>query len=377
MAGIYIHIPYCKQACSYCDFHFSTKRNNLQQMLNSILKEIELRKNFFREPTDIQTIYFGGGTPSLLTPWEIKQILKQIQKYFSVNPNTEITLECNPDDISEDFIKDLKKININRLSIGIQSFEQEQLKQMNRAHNHNEALESIKIAKKYFQNISVDLIYGIPNTKIETWDKQLQTVFDLNIPHISCYALTVEPNTLLSYQIEKKKYPALDEKLAQQQFEYLIKRTKEKGYIHYELSNFGKKGFFSQNNTAYWQGKAYLGIGPAAHSFNIDQRSWNIANNTKYIKSISKDILPEETEILSQKDQYNEYIMTGLRTQWGINTEHVLEKFGVKFHEYLIKNSAYYIKKELLIFNKDKKQIYCSLKGKFLSDGISSDLFFV
>jgi oxygen-independent coproporphyrinogen-3 oxidase len=268
-----------------------------------------------------------------------------------------------------------KNIGINRLSIGIQSFFEEDLKLMNRAHNASEALECIKEAKKYFENISIDLIYGIPGMSNERWKENLEIALKLDVPHLSCYALTVEPKTALKKFIEKGIVPPVDEDVAKQHYEILLSETEKAGLENYEFSNFGKPGFHSRNNTAYWEGKPYLGIGPSAHSYNGKSRSWNVANNTKYIKSIEEGILPSETEILSKKDKYNEYIMTGLRTKKGVSLKKVENDFGKNYLEYMLKQAENPIKNNLLILENDTLKI--SKKGKFLSDGIAADLFWI
>jgi len=373
MSGIYIHIPFCKQACHYCDFHFSTSLNKKGELVNALCKELILRKDEIKG--EVETIYFGGGTPSLLSSEELQQIFETIYSNYKISENPEITLEANPDDLSEEQIHKFTNSRINRLSIGIQSFFEEDLKLMNRAHNASEALECIVGAKKYFDNISIDLIYGIPRMSNERWKKNLEIALKLDVPHLSCYALTVEPKTALKKFIEKGIVPPVDEEAAKQHYEILLSETEKAGLENYEFSNFGKPGFHSRNNTAYWEGKPYLGIGPSAHSFDGNIRSWNVANNTKYIKSIEADILPSEREILSKEDRYNEYIMTGLRTKKGISMEKVESEFGKKYSEYLLKQAENHLQNELLILENHILKI--SKKGKFLSDGIASDLFLV
>ncbi len=380
--GIYIHIPFCKQACHYCDFHFSTSLKKKADLVNAICEELRLRKNELTGK--VKTIYFGGGTPSLLTSEELQQIITAIQTNYTISENPEITLEANPDDLIDvglSAVEDLKptklailkKAGINRLSIGIQSFFEEDLKLMNRAHNASEALNCIKEAKKHFQNISIDLIYGIPGMTKERWKKNLEIALELNVPHLSCYALTVEPKTALKKFIDKGIVPPVDEEAAKQHYEILLEVTEKAGYDNYEFSNFGKSGFESRNNTAYWEGKPYLGIGPSAHGYNGKSRSWNVANNTKYIKSIAAGELPLESEILSNEDKYNEYIMTGLRTKKGVSLNKIETEFGKEFLEYLMKQAANPLKNELLILEEESLKI--SKEAKFLGDGIASDLF--
>ncbi|MDC0177561.1 radical SAM family heme chaperone HemW [Polaribacter sp.] len=372
MSGIYIHIPFCKQACFYCDFHFSTSLKKKEDMILSLMKEIELRKDELQNTT-IETIYFGGGTPSVLSVDEIQLLIDTIYKNHTVVENPEITLEANPDDLSQEKIIELSKSPINRLSIGVQSFFEKDLKLMNRAHNSKEAKECLALAKQYFDNISIDLIYGIPDCSNQEWEENIQTTLSFGIPHISSYALTVEPKTALASFIRKGIIKNVDDEKAQEQFHILISILEKENFVHYETSNFGKKGFLSKNNTAYWLGKPYLGIGPSAHSFNEKQRSWNVRSNTKYIKSIQNNVLPIERETLTKTDGYNEYIMTGLRTVWGVSFAKISTNFGEKYLNYLKTQSEKYIQQELLYL--ENGILKTTPKGKFLSDGIASDLF--
>tara|TARA_R110002126_G_scaffold77796_2_gene193913 strand:- start:13717 stop:14850 length:1134 start_codon:yes stop_codon:yes gene_type:complete len=372
MSGIYIHIPFCKQACYYCDFHFSTSLKKKDDLIACLVKEIELRKDELQNTT-IETIYFGGGTPSLLASNEIETLVNAVYQNHKVVANPEITLEANPDDLSEEKIIELSKSPINRLSIGIQSFFEHDLKLMNRAHNADEAKNCLSLATRYFDNISVDLIYGIPDCTNQQWLQNIHIALGFGISHISSYALTVEPKTALAKFIEKGIVKNVDDEKAEAQFIMLIDELEKANFVHYETSNFGKEGFFSINNSSYWLGKSYLGIGPSAHSFNGKQRSWNVRNNAKYIKSIGQDALPIERETLSKNDRYNEYIMTGLRTIWGVSLDKVKTNFGEKFVEYLENQSKKYIKQELLYI--DNEILKTTKKGKFLSDGIASDLF--
>ena len=372
MAGIYIHIPFCKQACYYCDFHFSTSLKKKNTLISALIKELKLRKDELKE-TPIETIYFGGGTPSILSNEELQLLIDSVYENYKVISCPEITLEANPDDLYKDRIIELSKSPINRLSIGIQSFFEKDLKLMNRAHNADEARSCIEVAKKYFSNISIDLIYGIQGVTNEQWIKNIEIALNFEISHISSYALTVEPKTALASFIEKGIIEDVDDEQAHQQFLILKDKLEEEGFVHYELSNFGKEGFFSKNNSAYWQGKSYLGIGPSAHSFNGTQRGWNVRNNTKYINALNQDELPIEIEILTLTDRYNEYIMTGLRTIWGVSLKKVEEDFGKLFKDYLIERADIFINQHLLYI--DDGHIRVSRKGQFLSDGISSELF--
>jgi len=372
MSGIYIHIPFCKQACYYCDFHFSTTLKKKDELVNALVKELKLRKAELKNQT-IETIYFGGGTPSLLSNEELQLLVDAIHDNFEISSNPEITLEANPDDLTIQRLNELMNTQINRLSIGIQSFFDEDLKLMNRAHNAVEAKKCLKEASIYFDNISIDLIYGIPGLPNERWIENIETALSFNIPHLSSYALTVEPKTALESFIKKGKIQDIDDALAEEQFHILIEKLEASSFVHYELSNFGKPDFFSKHNTSYWQGKPYLGIGPSAHSYNGEKRSWNVRNNSKYINSIAEDQLPTEIESLTINDRYNEYIMTGLRTIWGVSLDKVNEDFGNTYKNYLLEQTQKYIKQDLLYIDKDK--IGVTKKGKFLSDGIASDLF--
>ena len=372
MSGIYIHIPFCKQACHYCDFHFSTSLKKKDQLVFALVKELELRKDEFETQT-VETIYFGGGTPSLLSVDQLDLLIDSIHKNYKVSSKPEITLEANPDDLSLDNFKALSQSAINRLSIGVQSFFETDLKLMNRAHNADEAKQCLEEATKYFDNISIDLIYGIPGLTHDNWIQNIETALSYNIPHISSYALTVEPKTALASFIKKGIMEPVDDDMSQEQFHILIEKLDSKGFVHYELSNFGKPDYFSKNNSAYWQGKSYLGIGPSAHSFNGKERSWNIRNNVKYIKAIEEGILPIEVETLSKTDKYNEYVMTGLRTIWGVSVKKVEYDFGIMFKKYLFEQAQKHIEQDLLYLENDK--LLVTKKGKFLSDGIASDLF--
>lgn len=372
MSGIYIHIPFCKQACHYCDFHFSTSLDKKDAMVLALAKEIQLRKNEFQDEV-IETIYFGGGTPSILEIADLRFLIDEVYKYYRVVDNPEITIEANPDDLSKEIIIELSKSPINRLSIGIQSFYEDDLKLMNRAHNSEEAKECLEIATHYFDNISIDLIYGIPGMTNEKWLQNIETALSFNIPHISSYALTVEPKTALHSFIQKGIIPKLDDEVAQEHFHLLVDRLELKEFIHYELSNFGKPTYFSKNNSSYWLGKKYIGIGPSAHSYDGVSRSWNVSNNTLYLKAIAENKLPSESEILSKTDRYNEYIMTGLRTIWGVSLHRIEEEFGKTYFDYLIKQSEKFINDDLLFI--ENNILKTTKKGKFLTDGIASDLF--
>ena len=374
MSGIYIHIPFCKQACHYCDFHFSTSMKKKNEMVLALAKEIQIRKKEFENET-IETIYFGGGTPSILQISDLRFLIDEVYKNFTVAENPEITFEANPDDLSKERIIELSKSPINRLSIGIQSFFEDDLTMMNRAHNSAEAIECLKEATKYFDNISLDLIYGIPAMSNEKWRQNIETALSFGIPHISSYALTVEPKTALNKLIQTGKIAKPKDEVAEAHFQILVEMLEKKGFIHYELSNFGKENYFSKNNSAYWLGKKYLGIGPSAHSYDGISRSWNISNNTIYLNSLEENKLPNEIEILSKTDRYNEYIMTGLRTIWGVSLDRIENEFGTTYLEYLTNHAQKFLDDNLLSI--EKNVLKATKKGKFLTDGIASDLFLI
>lgn len=341
-------------------------------MIEALITEITIRKHEF-DNEEVKTIYFGGGTPSVLNQVEIDRIITTIYENYKVIANPEITLEANPDDLTELRIIEISKSQVNRLSIGIQSFFEKDLKLMNRAHNGEEAKKCLSIATRYFDNISIDLIYGIPNTTNKEWRENIHTALSFGIPHISSYALTVEPKTALENFINKGIIDNVDDELAQEQFLILIDELTKAEFHHYELSNFGKENFFSKNNSAYWQGKKYLGIGPSAHSFNGKERSWNIANNALYLKKMKNNELPSEIEELSITDRYNEYVMTGLRTIWGVSFSKIEADFGTQYLAYLKMQAEKFILEDLLYI--ESETLKTTRKGKFLTDGIASDLF--
>lgn len=341
-------------------------------LIQSISKELELRKKEISEP--IETIYFGGGTPSLLTLDEIKALLDSIYTNFSIVENPEITLEANPDDLSASKIAELAKTPINRFSIGIQSFFNEDLQLMNRAHNAKEAIQSIKTAQDFgFENITIDLIYGGQTTTDEIWQRNLEIALDLNVPHISSYALTVEPKTILDHQIQSKKIQDIDEDQQERQFQTLVQTLTNNNFIHYEISNFGKEGFLSQHNSNYWKGKLYLGVGPSAHSFDGQNRNWNLANNALYVKNIQKNQLSNEVEVLSENDRFNELIMIRLRTIYGLNSEEITAQFPDVFYQDFINEVQIHLENKTLELENGIYKL--TEKGKFLADGIASSLF--
>lgn len=349
-------------------------------MVQALAKEIELRSKSTSNsqlPTPnnevIETIYFGGGTPSILEISDLKFLIDEVYRNYKVVENPEITVEANPDDLSYDTIRQLVNSPVNRLSIGIQSFFEDDLKMMNRAHNVEEAKKCLEIASQYFNNISIDLIYGIPNMSNEKWLQNIETALSFNVPHISSYALTVEPKTALHSFIQKGIIPPPDDEVAQAHFQILVDKLSENDFIHYELSNFGKENYFSKNNSSYWLGKKYIGIGPSAHSYDGKNRGWNVSNNALYIKSIQENKLPIEIETLTKTDRYNEYIMTGLRTIWGVSLDRIEEEFGKTYLDYLNQQAAKFIEDHLLFV--DENILRTTKNGKFLCDGIASDLF--
>ncbi len=374
MAGIYIHIPFCKQACTYCNFHFSVSLNNKEALIQALTKEILLQNNFITE-TNIQTIYIGGGTPSLLSIEELQLIFDSIKNKFVISEDVEITLEANPDDISKNLLAQWKAVGINRLSVGLQSFNEAELKWMNRAHNAAQALQCLDDIKTAgFTNYSVDLIYGSPLQTNEDLKNNFNIIAQRNIPHISCYALTVENGTVLNKLIKEQKSPRVNTEKQAEQFQLLLEMMESNGYEQYEISNFSKPGFRSKHNSSYWQSKPYFGFGPSAHSFNgIDKRRWNVSNNSLYIQSIEKNSIPYEEEILTDKDCVNEYVMTSLRTVEGINLEIVAERFGMIHKERILLSAEKYIAQGKII--NENAALQLTKKGKFFADGIAGDLF--
>ncbi len=372
MAGIYIHIPFCRQACHYCNFHFSTYIKNKSELLLAIHQELKQRKGYLQGQL-IETIYFGGGTPSLLSAGEINEIWEIITTHYHLKKKPEVTLEANPDDLDINYLKELRNTPVNRLSIGIQSFFDPDLLFMNRAHNAGHARTCIQTAQDTgFNNLSIDLIYGTPTTSHSNWIKNIQTAFDFDIPHISCYSLTVEPRTALAHFINKGKVKGLDEIHSIEQFEILLEQIEDQGYEQYEISNFCQPSEYAIHNTNYWKGKHYLGAGPAAHSFNGHSRQWNIARNPKYIRALKAGNAYWETEELTTENQHNEYIMTSLRTKWGINVNQLM-KWGPGNPESFVKLAETYINDGLMEL-RDTNYVLTS-KGKLLADTIISNFF--
>ncbi|RDC61587.1 radical SAM family heme chaperone HemW [Adhaeribacter pallidiroseus] len=373
MAGIYIHIPFCKQACHYCDFHFSTSMRRKLDIIQAICREIVLQQHYLSRDI-IQTIYFGGGTPSLLTEAELAQIFDTLTQYFTIAPEAEITLEANPDDLTAAKLQNLKKTPVNRLSIGLQSFHEPHLRLMNRAHSAAESFRAVKMAQDAgFTNLTVDLIYGIPADNHLIWEQDLEQVFALQVPHVSSYALTIEPKTALGNWTKKGKFTPSEDEFVATQFEILLAQMQANGYEQYEISNFCKPGWESRHNSNYWKGVPYVGIGPSAHSFNGSSRQYNVANNTQYLAAINQNTLPATVEVLSLADQANEYLMTTLRTIWGCNLNLIKARYGFDLQllhgDYL----ATIIQKGLAQL-KDHTLILTN-PGKLLADQITLDLF--
>lgn len=375
MAGIYVHIPFCKKACHYCNFHFSVSLKNKNGFIAALLKEIALQENYLQQET-IHTIYFGGGTPSLLDETDLQQIFQQLNRHFTIAPHAEITLEANPDDVTAEKLHAWQTAGINRLSIGIQSFFEKDLAWMNRAHNASQARNCITLAQQAgLGNLSIDLIYGTPGLTDDEWHRNVSTALELNIPHVSCYALTVEPGTALQKMIaQHKKEPVITDHQATQ-FGLLMDWLQQAGYEHYEISNFARPGHRSRHNAAYWSGAKYLGLGPSAHSFNGTSRQWNVANNALYIQQLNQDIVPFEAEQLTATQHLNEYIMTSLRTMEGLDLKRIEQKFGETARRQLEKSSRAFMKTGKLVLNDAAMQL--TKEGKLFADGIAAELFFL
>jgi oxygen-independent coproporphyrinogen-3 oxidase len=375
MAGIYLHIPFCKQACNYCNFHFSTSIRHKNDFVSALLKEIELQHHFL-ENECIKTIYFGGGTPSLLTFEDLAGIFLCLRSNFDIDPDPEITLEANPDDISGKKLSQWRNAGINRLSIGVQSFFDEDLHWMNRAHDASQSLSSILAAfEEGFSNISIDLIYGTPTLNDENWNRNTHQALELGVPHLSCYALTVEPKTLLSKLIAEKKSNDIDQSDQARQFQLLMNWLKEAGYEHYEISNFAKPGYRSRHNSSYWEQKSYLGLGPSAHSYNGLFRQWNVSDNARYIQALKNGGLAFETEELTTVQRLNEYIMISLRTSEGCDLSYIEKKFGKMAMTRLAESASTHQERSML--RVEAERIILNDQGKLFADGIASDLFFI
>jgi oxygen-independent coproporphyrinogen-3 oxidase len=373
MSGIYLHIPFCRKACHYCNFHFSTSAKYTDQMVAALKKEISLRKDEVQAP--IETLYFGGGTPSMLTASQIRLLIDEVYAQYLVVALPEITLEANPDDLTPTYLKAIKAAGINRLSIGIQSFHDKELTLMNRVHNGKQAVQAVIWAQDIFENISIDLLFGTPHTTFADWQENLATALKLDVPHISSYALTLEPKTALEHFVTKGVVSLLDDAEVEAQFLYLVDCLTKAGYEHYELSSFGKSGYHSRNNTAYWQGKPYLGIGPSAHGFDGENRYWNVSNNAAYMKSIATDELPQTVEKLTVIDKFNEAIMIGLRASWGVSLLALEVELGKRYRDHLEQQAARFVTSGLLYI--EDNFLKTTPKGAFIADGIAADLFLI
>ncbi len=373
MAGIYIHIPFCRRACVYCDFHFSTSLKAKVDFIDALLMEIDLRKEYLSEK--IETVYFGGGTPSVLTAEEIQTVYDHLQTTFNLSSVTEITLEANPDDLTEDYLQLLKKTPVNRLSIGVQSFNDERLKWMHRLHSAQQSLKAIETGAGLGFNISMDLIFSLPDMQMPEWEKQLNIAVNLPVNHISAYSLTIETGTTLFNRIKNKKEHELPDEQAQQMFLYADRFLTEHGFNHYEISNYSRSGHEAVHNSNYWNNKSYLGLGPSAHSFNLKERQWNISNNQQYIQSISKGEIPSSVESLSTKEKFNEYLMISLRTKKGVHAQIILEEYGEKYLQHFLKEAEALLSQDHL--HKKENNYFIPTKHWFMADKLISDLFYI
>lgn len=373
MAGIYIHIPYCRKVCYYCDFHFTASFKDVTPVVGSIIKELEERKNYLKGEV-VDTIYFGGGTPSAIEFDKLKVILETVYRNYPISSNPEITLEANPDDLHPTYFNNIKSIGINRLSIGVQSFIERDLKWMNRRHSADKSVESVKFAYKHgFENINIDLIYGIPGMSAEEWKFNLNQFFELKIPHLSAYHLTIEPKTVFGVKKKRGELVEIPEDESVAHFEILLEETTKRGYQHYEISNFAREGFYSKHNLGYWKNNLYLGIGPSAHSFDGVSRRWNTKLHKEYIANSGTGEKYFEEEILTEAERFNDYILTNLRTMWGINLEYIKKSFGASYAREVLKTSEKYSE---YLFNTNGI-ITLNQKGKFIADRIASEFFSV
>lgn len=375
MAGIYIHIPFCRKACSYCDFHFSTSLQNKHAFLQALKKEIVLQKDYLGTKK-ISTLYFGGGTPSLLEQGELLDIFETLHMYFEIDKDAEITLEANPDDLTAAKVSELRSTPVNRFSIGIQSFYDEDLQLMNRAHTAAEAAAAVKHARdKGFENITIDLIYGIPTLTDEKWRSNLEQAFALGISHISAYCLTVEPGTALAHAVKTGKIKDVDEEQSARQFEIMLESMTGNGFVQYEISNFCRDGCYSRHNSNYWLKENYLGLGPSAHSYNGISRQWNVSGNSRYIRSLENNRLDIESETLAAAQRYNEYVLTSLRTIWGTSLERIGKEYGKAYAACCLGAAQKYIASADVVFREN--QLFLTDKGKLVADKIAADLFMV
>lgn len=375
MAGIYLHIPFCKTRCTYCDFYSSTKQELTPLYIDSIKKEMLMRKEYIGSEI-VETIYLGGGTPSQLSYEQLDEIFTTIKDNFKLAEKMEITLEANPDDLSTEYLKQLEKLPINRLSIGIQTFQDDMLQKLNRRHTSEQAIEAVKQAQKHgFDNISIDLMYGLPGETLEDWKKDLQKAISLDIQHVSAYHLIYEENTPLFKSLQQGKIKEVEEEMSLSFFKELIKVLTENEFIHYEISNFAKPNKVAQHNTSYWLGKKYLGCGPSAHSFNGKTRECNTSTLSQYIEEIDLNKRSVDKEELSTNTRFNDLIITGLRTMWGVSLTEIMNSFGEEIYNYTLNAAKKHIKTGNLVL--ENNQLKLSYKGIFISDGIMSDLLIV
>lgn len=374
MAGVYLHIPFCKTRCVYCDFYKETDENKTDDFVDALCTEAKLRATEITEP--IKTVYFGGGTPSRLNKQHFQQIFETLFSLFSIEKDAEITLEANPDDLSEEYVQQLGELPFNRVSIGIQSFDDDELKFLSRRHSAQQAIYAVKLCQQVgFDNVSIDLMYGLPRQTLETWKENLQKACDLNIQHISAYHLIYEPETKLYSLLQKGKIQPVTDEISTEMFSTLIDTLAENGFEHYEISNFAKNELYSKHNTSYWKNEKYVGLGPSAHSYDGENRSWNIASLDKYIEAAQSGKLLQETEHLTLSQKYNEFILTGLRTMWGVDLQQLKTTFGEKYHNYCIENAKkHVITGNLRIID---NSLILTTRGVFISDGIMSELMFV
>jgi putative oxygen-independent coproporphyrinogen III oxidase len=372
MAGIYIHIPFCKTFCNYCDFYSVTAIDSRDEFVNALIKEAELQADYPGDE-EIRTIYFGGGTPSLLLPQEVSQILKALYRIFKISPNPEITIEVNPDDVFSGYFSALVKAGVNRISVGVQSWNDITLKYLGRRHNSKQSKNTLLLAaSEGISNISADLIYGIPGQTVEEFRRDLEITFSFPVKHLSAYHLTIEKGTRFGHMKEHGKLIETEEEISLMMFSVLTSECAKRGFIHYEISNFAPEGFFSSHNSAYWKQVLYLGLGPSAHSFNGVSRQWNVSNVRKYLTSINKGMVPFEREELGNITMFNEYVMTSLRTMWGIDLDFVERRFNKELSDYLVNISDRFVKYGLII--NDKKTLVLTDQGKMISDNIISEL---
>lgn len=373
MAGIYIHVPFCAKRCAYCDFYTQTNHNLINEYVDAVCKEIELRKDYLHNES-IKTIYFGGGTPSQLSPEQIEKIMAQLGRFYDLSACEEFTLEANPDDLTDEFLSRLLAlVPINRISMGVQSFDDDDLRFLNRRHSAAQAKEAVALCRKHgITNISIDLIYGLPDQTLEKWERNIQEAIALGTPHLSAYHLIYEEGTPLYKLWEKGKVKQADEELSVEMFKMLIDELEKAGIEQYEISNFAKDGAYSKHNTSYWQATPYLGLGPSAHSFDGTNREWNVASIKQYVESIHANTVNREIEELDTRTRYNDYILTGLRTKWGIELDFIASNFGADYLSYCLEQAEPFLKEGLLM--RDNNTVRLSREGIFISDGIMSDL---